>query len=177
MSDKSNVIISKVVDDKLLGYELDLYSGNRMPRDTFESKKEYLYIIYTSQPQSPTTPTGPESNISKPSDPLAIGYIQFYPIDSTETKYTSFKNKNFWAIEEIEIFKAYRSNKYGSKIVTYLKDIYNLLIIDIQETALRFWLNVMGDEYWNLIMSFDSRDKIITQLKYSGNVAHHFLTY
>jgi len=157
------ILICKVHDDVLLSHDLDLYSGKRMSRETFENKKDTLYYMYIDQ--------------------LIVGYVQLYPLEAHYitaeelVAYPIFKGKNFWAIEEIEIFRIYRSNKYGSKIIKSLKSVYNLLILDIQESALKFWLFVMGKEYWDSIMSLDKPENIVNKLKYSGSVASYFLSY
>lgn len=144
------VSITKVNDGGkyLLHQKLLLYEYNNMPSSVLDSKMSSLYYIKD--------------------DDSIIGYVQLYPM--------MYCNKQYTALEEIEIFDLYRGHGYGSKVIAYLKSCFaNLLILDIQDHALGFWLKVMGEAYWNEWRSMCSDvNQTIRACLYKGSVADYF---
>jgi len=144
------ISIIKVNDggNLLLHQNLLLYDYKSMPLNTLESKLPTLHYIKVNN--------------------SIIGYIQLYPM--------MYCNKQYVALEEIEIFEFYRKHGYGSKIIETLKDMYHsLLILDIQDYALGFWLKVMGDSYWQEWRNICSDvNQTIKACLYKGSVADYF---
>jgi hypothetical protein len=133
---------------QLLSQKLTLYDNKPMSYNVVESKLNSLYYIQVSG--------------------SIIGYIQLYPM--------MYCKKNFMALEEIEIFEQYRMLKFGSKIIAYLRSKHdNLLILDIQDHALGFWLKVMGPEYWSQWRNINADvNQTIGACLYTGSVADYF---
>lgn len=86
-----------------------------------------------------------------------VGYVMLYPY------------QHYHVLEEIEIFLRFRGSGYASKVVELCKRKYSsLLIADIQPSAVKFWIKVMGYNYWYLILQDYSRYSHI--LRYTEDV-------
>lgn len=170
-----HITISNIEDNglQLFNNNLILYCGKPMPSSVFEQKQKQLRYISIST--SDADNTGKQSrnhseNTGKSSKTptTIIGYIQSHPM--------MYSNVEYLAIEEIEIFEPYRKLKYGSKVIATLQQAqYPLLIIDIQEYALGFWLHILGSAYWNKLVDSDV-ESLITSCSYAGKVADYFRT-
>lgn len=144
-----SLYISNIIDGgrALMAQSLVLYGNQPMPREVYESKKDSLYYIMSGND--------------------IIGYIQQHPM--------MYCNSEYLAIEEIEIFAPFKHLRYGSKVIRLLQQSGPLLIIDIQDYALDFWLKVMGPDYWDaLLRSSPSVEDFINTVQYKGKVAEYF---
>lgn len=144
--------VNKVHDDgvELKKHKLILYSNDNIQEDVFNSKKEELYYI-----------------LNKSGTP--VGYIQM-TLDKIH-------DKNYILIHEIEIFSPYRSHGYGSKIVSYLRTIHEIIPIDIQEYAIGFWFKYLDQEYWKqLISEYGDINSMSNKLLYSDIIKRHIMS-
>jgi len=167
-----HITISNIRDDgfQLFHNNLILYHDKPMPETIFKQKIEQLrYITVTANGADNTgkkTDNQSENTGKNPKTPTIIGYIQSHPM--------MYSNVEYLAIEEIEIFEPYRKLKYGSEVINVLQLHHQLIIIDIQEYALGFWLHVLGKSYWNKLAS--NVELLIASCSYSGKVADYFRT-
>lgn len=138
------VLINKINDQgrRLLSEQLTLYGGH-MSVEALQSKISTLYYLEVEN--------------------FIIGYIQLYPM--------MFKQREYMALEEIEIFRRYRHCGYGKNVVNSLRKRYpDLLILDIQDYALNFWSKQLDNSYWLELLEDISLDELIKQCMYRGEI-------
>lgn len=145
--------VEKIHDNgvELKKHKLVLYSNDIIRDEVLNIKKNDLYYII-------------DITYSK-----IVGYIQM----TLETLH----DKQYTLIHEIEIFSPYRSHGYGSKIITYLRTIHEIIPIDIQEDAIGFWFKYLNNDYWkHMISEYGDINSMSTRLSYSDIIKRHIMS-
>lgn len=144
--------VNKVHDHgvELKKHKLILYSNDIITDKDINNKIDDLYYILGK-------------------DGAIVGYIQM--------TIEHIHNKEYILIHEIEIFSPYRSHGYGSKVLEYLRNIHEIIPIDIQEYAIGFWFKYLNQDYWKqLISEYGDINSMSSKLLYSDIIKRHIMS-